>query len=186
MDYEKKIEIIKKLIEKTFPDIDPEYIYKPNSEYFDIMFKCLDGSSVATSFIIDSKWVNTKKIIEEIIKYPTSPEPDICLICYEYIVSQEIFCRICRFIQCIDCFNKILCQNRGIHICPKCRHTFDRRFGKIDDNTLTCTYYDSDNESDYEAYYLQYVDSGSLSGIDDDRVIYYLPYPDSDPDYYYY
>ena len=148
MDYEKKIEIIKKLIDKTFPDIDPEYIYKPNSEYFDIMFKCLDGSSVATSFIIDSKWVNTKKNIEEFIKYPTSPEADICLI-------------------------------------PQCRHTFDRRFGKIEDNTLTCKCYESDNDSDYETYYLPYVDSGSLSGIDDDRVIYYLPYPDSDPDYYY-
>ena len=99
MSYEKKFEIIKKLIDKTFPDIDPEYIFNPNSEYFEIMFKCSGGSCVTTSILIDDRWVNTKTIIEEKIKFPMSFDHSVCLICYELIMSQELLCRICRFIQ---------------------------------------------------------------------------------------
>ena len=75
----------------------------------------------------------------------------VCLICYDLIMKREICCGILRFIQCADCFHKLLRQNRGIHICPQCRHTFDRRSGKIDDNTLTIDWKsDSDSDSDYD------------------------------------
>ena len=82
-----------------------------------------------------------------------APDYAECLICYNLITVQEICCRICSFIQCIDCFEKILRENRGIHICPKCRYTFDRRTGEIDENTLTLycesdSDYDDDSDSD--------------------------------------
>ena len=150
MTYQKRFEIIKKLIDKTFPDNVEEYHYIPYSKDFLIMIKCLDGNCVVESFEIDSNWEHLKKYIERKIKYPMSSDYSVRLICYELITIQEILCRICRFIQCKDCFYNILRQNRGIHICPKCRYTFDRRSGKIDDNTLTL-YCESDSHSDYDS-----------------------------------
>lgn len=99
------------------------------------MFKCSDVFYVATSILIDGRCINTKKIIEEKIECPMSFDHSVCSICYEQIMSEEIFCRICKFIQCVNCFYKILRQNKGIHICPQCRYTFDRRRKLSDPNT---------------------------------------------------
>ena len=71
----------------------------------------------------------------------------ICLICYNVIMTREICCKICRFIQCSDCFYKILRINRGIHTCPKCRHLIDRRIGKLD--------YKFHFDADYHSYFLR-------------------------------
>ena len=47
-------------------------------------------------------------------------------------MKRGIFCKICKFIECPDCFYKILRINKGIHTCPKYRHIIDRRIGKVD------------------------------------------------------
>ena len=70
MTCQKRFEIIKKLIDKTFPDNVEEYRYKPNSKDFLIMINCLDGECLVESFEIDSDWEYLKKILKEKLSIP--------------------------------------------------------------------------------------------------------------------
>ena len=61
MSYQKRFEIIKNLIDKTFTDNAEEYRYTPNSKDFLLMLRCLNGERVIKSFEVDSDWEHIKK-----------------------------------------------------------------------------------------------------------------------------
>ena len=64
MSYQKRFEIIKKLIDKTFPDIEPQYSFNPITKHYEVCFNHSNGACVL-SILEDSKWVNIKNIIEK-------------------------------------------------------------------------------------------------------------------------
>ena len=132
MSNKKRFEIIKNLINATFPNNAEDYHYNSNSKDFFLIIVCSNGERVIKSFEVDSDWKHIKKNIERSIEDPTSSDHYLCLICYNINMKREIFCKICKFIECPDCSYKILRINKGIHTCPKCRHIIDRRIGKVD------------------------------------------------------
>ena len=72
-----------------------------------------------------------KKIYIEKRIRPSAQVPQVtgpkCLICYEEITDQVVYCSKCTFISCRDCFFKLLTQGKGIYICPQCKYTIDKR-----------------------------------------------------------
>ena len=159
MTYQKRCEIIKNLIDKTFPDNVEEYRYTTNSKDFLLMIRCLNGEHVIKSFEVDSDWEHIKRNIERSIKDLMSSDYYKCLICYNIIMKREICCKICRFIHCPDCFYKILRINKGIHACPKCRHIIDRRIGKVDWKFPFERDSEPDSGYDYHSYLLRILES---------------------------
>ena len=59
------MKLLKKLIDKTFPDNAEEYLYTPNSKDFLMMIRCLNGECVVESFEVDSDWEHIKKILKD-------------------------------------------------------------------------------------------------------------------------
>ena len=66
MSYQKRFEIIKKRIDKTFPDIEPQYSFSPISGNFEVCFNQLNGVCIL-SILEDSKWVDIKKKLKKLL-----------------------------------------------------------------------------------------------------------------------
>ena len=64
MSYLIRFEIIKKLINKTFPNIKPKYIFKHFTKHYDVRFKHINGY-YTIAIDKDSTWVEIKKILKE-------------------------------------------------------------------------------------------------------------------------
>ena len=66
--YLRKIDEIKNLIDKTFPDIEPDYNFNHLTKNYDVRFKIYNGYYYTIAIDKDSRWVEIKKNIEKIIR----------------------------------------------------------------------------------------------------------------------
>ena len=60
MSYLIRFQIIKQLINKPFPDIEPKYSFSPITKHFEVCFKQPNGVCIL-SILEDSTWVDIKK-----------------------------------------------------------------------------------------------------------------------------
>ena len=102
----KKVDEIKNLIDKTFPNIKPQYKFNNKHKYYEVFFHHPNGDCIL-SINEDSKWIEIKRNIKKIISSELTKNgfPE-CLICYEEITSKVGYCNVCTFIYCQDCFLK--------------------------------------------------------------------------------
>ena len=119
MNYENKFDLIRNLIDKTFPNYEKEYAINLINGTYQVIF-VIPGGTFSLTVLEDSEWHKIKKKIKDKIKSFSFAEPD-CQICFNKIIFQAIYCRHCTIVICRDCFTKILLKNRS-YCCPQCRY----------------------------------------------------------------
>ena len=60
IQYQKKVDEIKNLIDKTFPNIKPQYNFNDKHKYYEAFFQHSNGICIL-SIQEDSKWIDIKK-----------------------------------------------------------------------------------------------------------------------------
>ena len=60
MSCQKRFEIIKNLIDKTFPDVEPDYNFNPLSKHYEVYYNHPNGACFL-SILEDSKRIDIKK-----------------------------------------------------------------------------------------------------------------------------
>ena len=68
MSNQKRFEIVKNLINATFPDNAEDYHYTSNSKDFLLIIICSNGERVIKSFEVDSNWKHIKKLLKDQLK----------------------------------------------------------------------------------------------------------------------
>ena len=115
--YDKKCEIILKLIRMEFPNLEIARDVAYN-HYMVIVFK---GSGHRGKITIspDDKWDGIKDRIETAL----NNKRGTCKVCDEEI-KVNATCNSCQGNYCMECYINIFRENKGMIVCPYCNYTF--------------------------------------------------------------
>ena len=116
MGYRKHYLLIKKSINKDFPNYQKRYSFNLISKKYQVEFILADRV-INLTILPDSEWHEFKKKSEKNISNFTSNRPE-CKICFNQM-GYVVYCRQCSFEICLDCFKKL---NNGLFSCPQCRY----------------------------------------------------------------
>jgi hypothetical protein len=120
--YNKRCDIIKDLILKTFVDTTFEFNTNPDTLYNEVT---INGNS-KISLLPDNSWQEVKRHINQKILGFTGD----CIICCEKM-ENAVSCAKCSNNFCGKCYIKLFRVGKGIITCPHCRWEFGENVREI-------------------------------------------------------
>ncbi len=126
IEYNKKCDLIKKLIIKKYPN--HEFNFFRNQYSGIVKVEINDISEI--SILVENNWAEIKRHIEKKIKTQETKIHEDCVICYEEI-KKNVTCPKCANNWCSECYIKIFIDGEGIIKCPHCRFSFGQKMNKF-------------------------------------------------------
>lgn len=115
--YNKRCQIIEKLIISQFPDLKFKLVFNNDTKYYEIF---LIEQKAQISILENTEWKALKRGIELKIKQEYNT---LCSICYENI-NKNVSCSKCYNNWCGECYISLFISGEGIIKCPFCRYSF--------------------------------------------------------------
>ena len=126
IEYDRKCDLIKKLIIKRYPNHEFNFFKNQYSRIFRI--KINDISVIP--ILKQNNWAEIKRHIEKKIEAQETGIYGDCAVCYEEI-KKNTTCPKCANNCCVECYIKIYSEGQGIVTCPHCRFSYGQKMDKF-------------------------------------------------------